>query len=140
LGKLSDARAVEPLIEALGDGDKVVRRAVADALGKLGDARAVEPLVNALEHRDKEVRRTAARALATLCRQNPSCLRYRWMTVHNLVTEPHHDHHYDRSPTPCSHYDDPHEDRGIGLEFPDPPVGYTGDSKGDTGTDSRPDF
>ena len=38
LGKLGDARAVEPLIAALGDANTDVRREVAGALGKLGDA------------------------------------------------------------------------------------------------------
>ncbi len=66
LGNLGDARAVEPLIKALGDGDEDVRHAAAGALGKLGDIRAVEPLIKALGDGDGRVRREAARALGKL--------------------------------------------------------------------------
>ena len=45
LGRLGDVRAVEPLLAALRDNDRDVRRAAAKALGRLGDVRAVEPLV-----------------------------------------------------------------------------------------------
>ena len=50
LGKIGDARAIEPLVGALGDEDEYeyVRGASAEALGKIGDARAIEPLVAAL--------------------------------------------------------------------------------------------
>ena len=44
LGKLGDARAVQPLIKALGDQNKTVRGIAAPALGQLGDAAAVDPL------------------------------------------------------------------------------------------------
>ena len=49
LGKIGDARAVEPLIQALKDRDYDVRGKAAEALGKIGDARAVEPLIQALK-------------------------------------------------------------------------------------------
>lgn len=59
LGKIGDARAVEPLIKALMREDekgikydqnwKYVRLEAAEALGKIGDARAVNPLIQALE-------------------------------------------------------------------------------------------
>jgi HEAT repeat protein len=45
LGKIGDAGAVEPLVEALKDGDKNVRAAAVKALGEIGDPRAIEPLV-----------------------------------------------------------------------------------------------
>jgi len=45
LGKLDDARAVEPLIAALKDKDVKVRRIAAGVLGRLGDKRVIEPLV-----------------------------------------------------------------------------------------------
>jgi len=62
LGKLGNARAVEPLIKCLED--KPVRRAAATALGQLGDARAVEPLIKCLG--DKWVRPAACEALGRL--------------------------------------------------------------------------
>jgi HEAT repeat protein len=55
LGKVGDARAVEPLITALKDDDKDVRRQAAKALGEIGDARAVEPLVATLKDGDSGV-------------------------------------------------------------------------------------
>ena len=53
LGNIGDVRAVEPLIDALGDesmmedrgGGEDARGAIAKALGKIGDTRAVEPLI-----------------------------------------------------------------------------------------------
>jgi hypothetical protein len=91
LGKTGDARAVEPLITILKDGDKDVRKAAADALDKLGwkpdlgedgtwywiakkdwrkcaiiGASAVEPLITVLKDRDKDVRKVAAYALDKL--------------------------------------------------------------------------
>ena len=41
--------ALEPLAQALIEGDPVVRRRAAALLGNVGDARAVAPLVTALE-------------------------------------------------------------------------------------------
>jgi HEAT repeat protein len=58
--------SLEPLIQALVDVDADVRRAAAQALGQLGDARAVEPLIQALEDMDADVRRAAAQALGRL--------------------------------------------------------------------------
>ncbi|HUX06036.1 MAG TPA: HEAT repeat domain-containing protein, partial [Acidobacteriota bacterium] len=66
LGESKDARAVEPMIKALGDGEVSVRWAAAEALGKLGDARAVEPLIKALGDGEGSVRRAAAEALGNL--------------------------------------------------------------------------
>ena len=45
LGKLGDARAVQPLIKALGDQNKTVRGIAASALGQLGDRRVEKLLV-----------------------------------------------------------------------------------------------
>ena len=66
LGKLGDARAIEPLIAALKDKDKNVRYSAASALGELGNARAVGLLIAALRDEDEDVRRSAARALGEL--------------------------------------------------------------------------
>ena len=49
LGKIGDTRAVEPLIEVLGDEEGFEERIyAAEALGKIGDTRAVEPLIEVL--------------------------------------------------------------------------------------------
>jgi HEAT repeat protein len=82
LGKLGNERAVEPLINALGDSDLIVRRAAAEALaalgeskwsawikgdnndfsrlGKCGDPRAFEVLIKALVDPDRDVCGAAA--------------------------------------------------------------------------------
>ena len=66
LGKLKDARAVEPLLAALHHSDFVTRMVAAEALGRLGDARATEPLMAALHDDEGLVRGTAATALGYL--------------------------------------------------------------------------
>jgi HEAT repeat protein len=48
LGKIGDARALEPLLEALGNKNPSERGNAADALGESGNACAVEPLCRAL--------------------------------------------------------------------------------------------
>ena len=63
LGLMGDSRAVEPLMQALGDADRWVRSAAAWALGRLGDARAVNTLVEALDDEDWMVRSEAHKAL-----------------------------------------------------------------------------
>jgi HEAT repeat protein len=62
LGKLGDARAVEPLIAALKE-DSGVGEETVEALGRLGDARAVEPLIAALGDEDWDTCAWAAEAL-----------------------------------------------------------------------------
>jgi HEAT repeat protein len=62
LGRIG-AAAVEPLCRALADADKDVRDIAAKALGKIGDARSVEPLCRALGDADQDVRRHVAEAL-----------------------------------------------------------------------------
>lgn len=62
LGKIGDARAVEPLIAALKYG--VGAYSAAEALGRMHDPRAVEPLADALAEGDEALRRSAAEALA----------------------------------------------------------------------------
>jgi ParB-like chromosome segregation protein Spo0J len=57
------APAVPPLIRALGDSDRAVRRAAAEALGKLGDPQAVPALIQALWDSDWDVRRAAQQAI-----------------------------------------------------------------------------
>jgi HEAT repeat protein len=57
---------VGPLIAALGDENRSVRRSAAEALGRLGDVRAVEPLIAALGDESSSVRLYAAEALGKL--------------------------------------------------------------------------
>jgi len=66
LGKIGDARAVEPLIATLKDSDVGVRWTAAEALGKLGDARAIEPLIATLHHDNDRMHNSAAEALGKL--------------------------------------------------------------------------
>jgi HEAT repeat protein len=66
LGQMGDLRAVEPLIYALKDEDRIVKEAVARALGELKDLRAVEPLIQTLEDEYSRVRGAAALALGEL--------------------------------------------------------------------------
>lgn len=66
LGRIGDAEAVGPLIEALRDKNKMVRGAAAEALGKIGNAQAVEPLIAALKDKDEFSREMAAKALGDL--------------------------------------------------------------------------
>lgn len=58
--------AVEPFINGLRSGNKILRWRSALVLGEIGDKRAVEPLVQALEDSDNQVRIQVARALADL--------------------------------------------------------------------------
>jgi len=58
-----DARALEPLIQALKDEYRYVRMSVAGALGRLGDVRVVEPLKLVLKDEDYYVRESATEAL-----------------------------------------------------------------------------
>ena len=66
LGRIGDARAVEPLIASLRDYDSEVRYTAAFSLGEIGDARAVEPLIAALRDSDLKVRRVAAHSLGKI--------------------------------------------------------------------------
>ena len=66
LGKIGDAKAVPPLIQALADENARVRRNAAKALGSIGDDAAVEPLVASLGDEDSRVRKDAADALGEM--------------------------------------------------------------------------
>ncbi|HVO72996.1 MAG TPA: HEAT repeat domain-containing protein [Ignavibacteriaceae bacterium] len=66
LGKIKDASAVDPLINALKDEDYIVRWVAADALGEIKNSSAVNPLVELLHDTDKFVRLHAATALGNI--------------------------------------------------------------------------
>lgn len=66
LGQVGDARAIEPLIEALEDENAGVQGAAANALGKLGDQRAVDSLRPLLAHENRQLVVWVAYALTRL--------------------------------------------------------------------------
>lgn len=66
LGKMGDARAVDPLIEALDAPGYQTRVNAAESLGKLGDARAVEPLLHLVRTEAEPFRGVAQAALKAL--------------------------------------------------------------------------
>ncbi len=66
LGKLGDARAVEPLIQALAAPGHQTPLYAAQALGKLGDVRAIQPLLNIVASGNDKVREAAQESLKRL--------------------------------------------------------------------------
>jgi HEAT repeat protein len=66
LGKISDARTVEPLAACLRDGDPVVRRRAVLALGRREDESLADPLAKTLEDTDEQVRICAAVSLGRI--------------------------------------------------------------------------
>jgi len=66
LGEIGDSRAVEPLINALGDENWEVRSTVAKALGKISDDRAIQPLINLLNDKNENVHWHAVQALEAI--------------------------------------------------------------------------
>jgi HEAT repeat protein len=65
LGKAKNPRAIQPLIEALGDFDKSVREQAMHALSSIGKA-AIEPLSEAMKEPQWETRYRAAEALGKI--------------------------------------------------------------------------
>ena len=55
--------AVEPLVEALGDGNVYMQLCAAETLGRIGDNHAVDPLIQSLASGNPHVRASAAEAL-----------------------------------------------------------------------------
>jgi HEAT repeat protein len=66
LGQMGNARAVDALLDLVGDESAGVREWAAWALGRLGDARAVDPLLGLLGDGYARVRKQAAWALGSL--------------------------------------------------------------------------
>lgn len=71
LSHLTDARIIEPLIQALRDDSPAVRRIAAWALGELGDQKAIEPLRQRLSDSSAEVRAQAAQSLGDIANNEP---------------------------------------------------------------------
>jgi len=65
LGKAKNPRAIQPLIEALGDFDKAVREQATLALSSIGKA-AIEPLAAAMKEKKWETRYRAVEALGKI--------------------------------------------------------------------------
>ncbi|HET6581399.1 MAG TPA: HEAT repeat domain-containing protein [Methanoregula sp.] len=65
LGKAKNPRAIQPLVEALGDFDKSVREQAMLALSSIGKA-AIEPLTEAMKEPQWETRYRAAEALGKI--------------------------------------------------------------------------
>lgn len=63
LGLIKDYRAVDPLVDCLGNDTPRMRKVAAAALGSLGRRRAVEPLIAALENSDEGVSEAAREAI-----------------------------------------------------------------------------
>jgi HEAT repeat protein len=67
LGKIRDARAVEPLISLLKDRESYgIREGAAKALGEIGDCAAIQPLIAAVRDKDSHIRKPAGEALAKI--------------------------------------------------------------------------
>lgn len=66
LGESKENRAVDALIDALGDSNSEVRRSVVESLRRIGDERSVQSLVSRLSDSDHHVRKAAAEALIEL--------------------------------------------------------------------------
>jgi HEAT repeat protein len=64
--KIANAKAVEPLINALDDSNDEVRSIAAYALGNIGNEKAVEPLINALDDSNYQVKDGAIYALGKI--------------------------------------------------------------------------
>jgi HEAT repeat protein len=66
LGTLKQAKAVDPLINALSHADPAIRSRAAGALGKIGDKKASGPLIHALKDEHLSVRHVAVEALGKI--------------------------------------------------------------------------
>jgi len=66
LGKISDPRAMDPLLAALKGQSSHIRAIAAEALGKFGNVHAVEPLIAALQDKDVRTRKEVIQSLGRL--------------------------------------------------------------------------
>jgi len=63
---IGDPGSVDPLIDALKNGDEMARECAAQVLGMIGDPQAVEALVDALKDEVGNVQQKAAEALGRI--------------------------------------------------------------------------
>jgi HEAT repeat protein len=63
---MGDRRAIEGLVEGLGDESEVVRQAAVVSLGKLGAGEAVEPLLRTIRDESGRVRKAVVNALGMI--------------------------------------------------------------------------
>jgi hypothetical protein len=118
LGKLGDAKAVEPLNDALKANSRIYRHdwiQPANALGQIGDIRAVEPLIESLNKGRTIARRAAALALVAIARKHPESLK-RIQEVKQIIGRPHQDSW--RPTGQSSDCSSVHTDEGISVSFP----------------------
>jgi len=66
LGRVKDPRAVQVLINTLGNKDPLMREKAAEALGHTGDLKAVESLISILNDQEETIREAAAGALGKI--------------------------------------------------------------------------
>ena len=66
LGRIKDVRAIDPLIDSLGDPDIGVRCGAALALGDIGNTRVISSLTLLLECENESLRRAACAALGNI--------------------------------------------------------------------------
>lgn len=66
LGNIGNKNAVGPLIKALKDPNRFVKKASARSLGKIGDKKAIKPLIQILSSKDSGFRKSAKEALVKL--------------------------------------------------------------------------
>lgn len=66
LGRIRDARAVEPLVQTLQEVNVDLRYTATEALGRIRDPRAVQPLVSVLTEPDRILRCHAVQALGRI--------------------------------------------------------------------------
>lgn len=63
ISKIKDIRAVEPVVRAVKDNNRNVRKIAVTILGRINNAQVVAPLIDALNDVDAEVREAATAAL-----------------------------------------------------------------------------
>ncbi|HNS51657.1 MAG TPA: HEAT repeat domain-containing protein [Anaerolineae bacterium] len=116
LGEIGDARAVEPLVALLAAGDWRLRCVTVSALGRLGGA-AVEPLIAAVQRDDNlSVRQAAAQALLALY-QAGTLDKLHWRLILEnrsmIITQSHTDRDIVRGGSDCHSEKAGHEDSVI---------------------------
>lgn len=133
LGKIGDARAVVPLLNHIRTLNTKTYRGLVDALCRIGDGRVIRPLIERLDENSVYIRQVSARALVNLYQQGKLSKQDKELILSQRATIT--SHHTDHKPSFHSetegYYEGncsvaggstwsqgPHEDEGIGVEFP----------------------